>query len=58
MSDLEQNVFNVLQRHPFCSAVLVAYKLDLPIAKVQATMNQLTDRGILIPQCSNHNSSR
>lgn len=55
MSDLEQNVFNVLQRHPFCSAVLVAYKLELPIAKVQATMDELTDRGILIPRCGSHN---
>lgn len=52
MSDLEQNVFNVLQRHPFCSAVLVAYKLELPIAKVQSTMNELVERGILVPQCS------
>lgn len=52
MSNLEQNVFNVLQRHPFCSAVLVAYKLELPIAKVQATMDELTNRGILIPRCN------
>ena len=55
MSDIEQNVFNVLQRHPFCSAVLVAYKLELPIARVQATMDELRERGILMPRCGSHN---
>jgi hypothetical protein len=52
MSDLERNVFNVLQRHPFCSAILVAYKLELPIAKVQGVMDELAERGILISRRS------
>jgi hypothetical protein len=51
MSDLEQSICNVLQRHPFCNAVLVAYKLELPIARVQATMDELTERGMRMPRC-------
>jgi predicted ArsR family transcriptional regulator len=47
MSDLEQSVFNVLKRHPYCSAVLVAYKLGIPQAQVQVAMEQLEKRRIL-----------
>lgn len=47
MSDLEQSVFNVVKRHPFCSEVLVAYKLGLPQVEVQAAMERLAERGIL-----------
>jgi hypothetical protein len=47
MSDLEQSVFNVLKRHPYCSAVLVAFKLGIPQAQVQVAMEHLAERRIL-----------
>lgn len=50
MSDLEQSVFSVIKRHPFCSEILVAYKLGIPQAEVRAAINQLMKRGILQSQ--------
>lgn len=47
MSDLEQSVFRVINRYPFCGAVLVAYKLGIPQVEVQAAMERLAERGIL-----------
>lgn len=47
MSDLEQSVFHTVRRHPYCNAVLIAYKLGVPQVKVQAAMERLTERGIL-----------
>ena len=47
MSDLEQSVFKVLKRHPYCSVVLVAYKLGIPQAQVQVAMERLAERKII-----------
>lgn len=47
MSDLEQSVFRVVKSHPYCNAVLIAYKLGVPQAEVQAAMQQLVKRGII-----------
>lgn len=47
MSDLEQSVFHVIKRHPYCNAVLVAYKLGRPQVEIQAAMKRLAERGIL-----------
>jgi hypothetical protein len=36
------------------SEVLVAYKLQLPIAKVQVTMNGLVEQGVPLEQANNN----
>lgn len=51
MNDLEQSVFDVLKRHPYYSAVLVAFKLGVPRTQVQVAMEQLAERGVLQGNC-------
>lgn len=47
MSDLEQSVFSVIKRHPFCSEVLVAYKLGISQTEVRSAIDRLMKRGVL-----------